>query len=136
MIDTSSEENIQDSEMTQVENKEVVNWNKTKKLSDWSDKTLRTYKDKEKIEDKFETISTFANESVINVDTALEVNGECGIISKFTVKEKKNTEECKIKGMISMIFQKRKRNVLVGRDNCTLEMEDMNISLSVWIIIW
>ena len=51
MINTSSEENIQDSKMNQVENKEFVRYDKSKKYSDWSDKTLRTYKDKKKIED-------------------------------------------------------------------------------------
>ena len=49
MIETSSEENIQHSDMAQGENKEVIKYDKSKKYSDWSDKTLRTYKDKDKI---------------------------------------------------------------------------------------
>ena len=62
MIDTSSEENIQDFKMTLVENKEVIDYNKSKKYSDWSGETLRSYKDKEKIEDEIGIISSIANE--------------------------------------------------------------------------
>ena len=36
--------------MTQGENKEVVRYNKGNKYSDWQDKTLQTYNDKEKKE--------------------------------------------------------------------------------------
>ena len=71
MIDTSSKESIQDSEITQVENKEVVRHNKSKKHSGWSDKSLRVYKDKEKIEDKNGMISMFKSEKIFFVDTAI-----------------------------------------------------------------
>ena len=43
-------------------NKEVVKYDKSKIYFDWSDNNLRTYKDKEKIEDKQISMSTFANE--------------------------------------------------------------------------
>ena len=46
MIDTSLKENIQDSDMTQLENKEVVKYDKSNKYYYWSDKTLQAYKDK------------------------------------------------------------------------------------------
>ena len=46
IIDTSLKEIIWDSEMTKVENKEAVGYKKSKKYFDWSDKSLRTYKDK------------------------------------------------------------------------------------------
>ena len=55
------EENIQDYNMTK-ELKRVIKYDKSKKYSDCSDKTLRTYKDKEKIEDEIGIISTFENE--------------------------------------------------------------------------
>ena len=61
MIEISPEENIQDYEMTQGENKEVAEYNKSKKSYDWSDKTLHTCRDKQKIEDEIGIISTFAN---------------------------------------------------------------------------
>ena len=62
MIDKPPEENMQDSEMNQVEKKEVIKqYDKIKKYFDWSDKTLITYKDKEKIEYEIEIISTSAN---------------------------------------------------------------------------
>ena len=60
--------------MTQGENKEVVKYDKINKYSDWSDKTLVSYKDKDKIEDESGIISTFANDAKIDVRTALEVN--------------------------------------------------------------
>ena len=44
VIDTLLGENIQDSNITQGENKEVVNYDKRKKYYDWLDKSLRTYK--------------------------------------------------------------------------------------------
>ena len=40
MIDTLSKKSMQDSEMTQVENKEVVRYDQINKYSDWSDKNL------------------------------------------------------------------------------------------------
>ena len=47
-----------------------------------------------KIKIKFEVenriLSTFENERKVDVDTE---NGECGIISTFKVKKRKNTEE-------------------------------------------
>ena len=46
VIDTLLGENIQDSNITQGENKEVVNYDKRKKYYDWLDKSLRTYKGK------------------------------------------------------------------------------------------
>ena len=39
----------------------------------------------------------------IDVNTALEVNGECGIINTFKVMKKKNSEEHKINGIISTL---------------------------------
>ena len=47
--------------MTQGENKEVAECNKSKKYYDWSDKTLHTCRDKQKIEDEIGIISMFAN---------------------------------------------------------------------------
>ena len=76
VIGTSLEENTQDSEMTQGENIEVVKYDKRKKYYDWSDKTLRTYKDKDKTKDKSGIISKLSNETNNYVDTTLEVNGE------------------------------------------------------------
>ena len=66
-------------------------YDKNNEYSDLSDRTLRTYKDKEKIEYQNGIISTFVNETKTDVETALEVNGECGIMSTLKVKEKKNT---------------------------------------------
>ena len=66
MINVSSKENIQDSEMTQGENKEVIKYDKSKKYSDWTDKTLLAYKDKEKIEDEKVIIIMFGNETKID----------------------------------------------------------------------
>ena len=60
----------------QGRNKEAIEYNKSKKYSDWSDKNIWTYKDKEKIEDITVNISMFANETKTDVDTELEVNGE------------------------------------------------------------
>ena len=45
-----------------------------------------------------------------NVETELELNGECGIISTFKLKEKKNTEERKMKGMLSTREETKKNN--------------------------
>ena len=81
IIDTSSVENIPNSNMNQGENKDSVKYNKSKKYSDWSDKTLRTYKDKEEIEDKTRILIAFKNETKIDVETSLEVQIKCGIIS-------------------------------------------------------
>ena len=66
-------------------------------------KILRTYKDKDKIEDESNIISKFANEINIYFETALGVDGECGIINAFKVKKNKKTEERKMKGMISTL---------------------------------
>ena len=66
----------------------------------------------------------------IYVDTALEVNGECGIISTFEVKKNKKTEEHKMKVVI-ITLSETKRNILVSRNKLTLKMEKMNLSLSV-----
>ena len=60
MIDTPLEENIQDSETNQGQNTEVVKYDKSKKYSDWLDKTLINYKDKDKIEDEKGIIRMFA----------------------------------------------------------------------------
>ena len=81
MIDTPLEENIQDSETNQGQNTEVVKYDKSKKYSDWLDKTLINYKDKDKIEDEKGIIRMFAKK--IDVDNAIEVNGGCEIISTF-----------------------------------------------------
>ena len=108
MIDTSPEENIQDSKMTQGENKEVVRFDKRKKYSDSPDKTIRTYKDKDKIEYEKLIISTFVNETKIDVNTTLEVHSECGIMSMFKTKETKNTEERKMKGTIITLHRNEK----------------------------
>ena len=43
---------------------------------------MQTYKDKEKIEGEIGIISTFENETKIDVETELEVHGKFGIISK------------------------------------------------------
>ena len=67
----------------------MFKYDKSKKLSFWSDKTLRTYRDKQKIEDKNVIISTFANEAKIDFKTAIEANGECGIMGTFEVKKNK-----------------------------------------------
>ena len=93
--------------MNQGENKEFFGYDKSKKYSDWSDKTLRTYKDREKIEEKKGIISTFENETKIDAKTELEVHGNCGIMSTFKVKKKKNTAELKIKIMVSMLAEKK-----------------------------
>ena len=66
-------------------------YDKNNEYSDLSDRTLRTYKDKEKIEYQNGIISTFVNETKNYVETALEVNGECGIMSTLKVKKKKKT---------------------------------------------
>ena len=96
--------------MNQGEKKESVKYNKSKKYSDWLDKNMRNYKDKDKIEDKIVIMSTLANEEKINVKTALEANGECEIISTFKVKKNKKTSERKIKGILSMLVEKKKNN--------------------------
>ena len=41
------------------------------------DKSLRTYKDRKKIEDEKVIISIFENETKIDAKTELEVRGEC-----------------------------------------------------------
>ena len=52
MIDKSTEENKQDRNISQGENKEVVKYDKSKKYSDWSNKTMQTYKVKRKLKRK------------------------------------------------------------------------------------
>ena len=47
VIYTSRKETIQYSEMNHVENREVIRYKKIKKYDDWSNKSLRFYKDKE-----------------------------------------------------------------------------------------
>ena len=69
--------------MTQVESKDIIKYNKHKKYYYWSSKILRTHKDKQKPEDKKGIISMFATETKINVDTVLEIHGECIITSTF-----------------------------------------------------
>ena len=97
--------------MTQGENKDVIRYDKSKKYSDCSDKNLRTYEDKEKIEDGIDIVVRFANETKIDAETALEANGECEIMSTFKVKEKKNSEEIKIKGMLSILRRNEKEEL-------------------------
>ena len=87
------------------ENKEVIKYDKNTKYSDWSDKTLRTYKDKDKIEYEIDIISTFANETKVDVEISLEAKCKYKIISTFKVKKNKNTDEQKIKGMLSMLAE-------------------------------
>ena len=67
---------------------QVIKYDKRKKCSDWLDKTLWTYKDKEKIEDEKGIISTFVNEKKIDVETTFEVHGNRGIISTSNMKKK------------------------------------------------
>ena len=79
--------------MTQGENKEVVRYDKRKKYSDSPDKTLRTYKDKDKIEYEKLIISTFVNEASIYIRTEPKVNGDCEILSTvFSKKVMRKTE--------------------------------------------
>ena len=61
VINIALEKIMQDSNMIQGENKEVVKYNRSKKDYYWLDKTLRYYKDKQKIEDKNVIISTLKN---------------------------------------------------------------------------
>ena len=63
-----------------------------------------------KIEDRNGIISTFINETKIDVNTAPEVKGNYAIISTFMAKKKKNTEERKIKGVISTLAETKKNN--------------------------
>ena len=53
----------------------------------------------------------FANDTRIDVETALEVNNEFGIISMFKVKKTKNNEQRKMKGMISMLAGTKKEEL-------------------------
>ena len=46
----------------------------------------------------------------IDVETSLEVKGECVIISTLKVKENKKTEERKMKGMLSTLVETKKKN--------------------------
>ena len=48
--------------------------------------------------------------SYTNVETALEVNFECGIINTFKVKEKEKTEKRKMKGMLSTLIKTKNEN--------------------------
>ena len=57
--------------MTQGDNKEGVRYDKGKKYSDWSDKILGIYNDREKIEDERGTIITFSNKTKMDVKDAL-----------------------------------------------------------------
>ena len=104
--------------MNQGENKEFFGYDKSKKYSDWSDKTLRTYKDREKIEEKKGIISTFENETKIDAKTELEVHGNCGIMSTFKVKKKKNIELRKMKGMNSNLTETKKNNIGEHKQFC------------------
>ena len=70
----------------------------------------------------------------IDVDTALEVNGESAIIITFNMKRKKKTEEPQKMGIIITIAETKKKNFM-GRNKCTLMMEEMNVSFFVWRII-
>ena len=54
IIDMSSEESIQNSEMTQVENKEVLKYDKSNKYSDWLAKTYGIMMMREKLKTKSE----------------------------------------------------------------------------------
>ena len=86
---------LQDSETNQGENKEVVKYGISKKCSDWSGRTLQIYKDKEKIETKIGIISMFTNETKIDIETSVQIDGEYRFISTFRVKKNKQTEELK-----------------------------------------
>ena len=66
---------------------------------------------KRKIEDGIGIVVSFANETKIDAETALEANGERGIISTFKVKKKKNTEEIKIKEMLSILCRNEKEEL-------------------------
>ena len=66
------------------------------------------YKDKEKFEEEKGIINAFKIEAKIDVETALEVNSECGIISTFKANKKKSTEEQKMKVMISKLRRNEK----------------------------
>ena len=69
--------------MDQVENEEVVKYDKSNKHFYWYEKIIRDYKDKDKFEDKNGIISMFENETKIDVETAFEVNVKCLIVFKF-----------------------------------------------------
>ena len=97
--------------MTQGENKEVSNYDKRNDCSDSSDK-LCGLKIKNKIEDEIGIISTLKNDTKINAETALEVNNEYGIISTFRAKQNKKTEERKMKRIISMLAETKKRTLV------------------------
>ena len=71
---------------------------------------MRNYKEDDKIEYKIGIISTFENYTKMDVDNALEVNNEFGIIIMFKVRNIKNTEERKIKGMKRMLAETKNKN--------------------------
>ena len=65
----------------------MVRYERINKYPYCLNKYLLTYKDKEKLEDENVIVSTFLNETNIDVNNKLEGNGECQIISKFKVKK-------------------------------------------------
>ena len=64
------------------------------------------------------------NKSYANVETVLEVNGEYGVISIFKVKEKKKTEERKMKGMLSTLAETKKRKFGEQKQVYVKDVED------------
>ena len=95
--------------MTQVENEELVRYEKSNKYYDFQEKVLWTYKDKENIEDKNRILSTFANEKYY-VNAELEINCEFGIIITFKAKKKKNTEGRKMNVFTSTLLRNEKED--------------------------
>ena len=81
--------------MSQGDNKEVVTYDKSKKYSDWSDKILWIYNDREKIVNERGIIITVANKTKMDVKAVFYVKSECLFFSMLNSKEKKkirNTE--------------------------------------------
>ena len=109
VIDKSSDKIRQESETTLKRTKKLLSMIKGNKYSDQQDKTLRNYKDKDKIGGNIGILSTFLNETKIDVETAPDLNGEYVRISTFKLKKKKNTEEHKIKGIISKLSETKKK---------------------------
>ena len=72
------------------------------------DKIISIYTKRTENEDKNVIISKLANEGKIAFETALEVNGECIILSKFTENKYRNTKELKMNGIISTIYRDEK----------------------------
>ena len=54
----------------------------------------------------------------IDVETTLEVNVECGIISKFKVNKDKNTKKWKMKEMISTLRRNEKEKIGDKKQMC------------------